>query len=330
MKNFKFMIIVLVLATIGAVLISLCVGRFAINFTDVLATIFGQNAAQNVQTVLFEVRLPRIIAALLVGAALGVSGTAYQGVFKNQLVSPDLLGVSAGACVGAAIAILLDLGIVFIQLFAFIFGLGAVCITLGVTKILRSQSSIMLVLAGIIVSGLMGAIIGFLKFVADPETKLADIVYWQLGSLAKIQPEILAMIAPVMGVCMVILVLMSYRINVLSMGDETAATLGANVVFERGIIIVCATLLTASSVCISGIVAWVGLLMPHLARMIVGVNNVRAIPASIFLSAIFVLIVDDFARSLTASEIPLGVLTGFIGTIFFIFILLRSKRRLNG
>lgn len=330
MKNFKFMLVLLILATIATIAISLCIGRFSLSIDEVLKALGGGEVAQNVHNVVMDVRLPRIIAAVLVGAALGISGTAYQGVFKNQLVSPDLLGVSAGACVGAAIAILLDLNILLIQLFAFVFGLAAVCITLLITRALRSSTTIMLVLAGIIVSGLMGALIGFLKFMADPETKLADIVYWQLGSLAKVDSSVLAMIAPVMGVCIAILVLMSYRINVLSMGDATAAKLGVNVVMERGIIIVCATLLTASSVCISGIVAWVGLLMPHLTRMIVGVSNTKAIPASIFLSAIFVLIVDDVARSINQSEIPLGVLTGFIGTLFFIFILLKNKRKLNG
>ena len=330
MKNFKFMLVLLILATIATIAISLCIGRFGLSIAEVLKALSGGEVAQNVHNVIMQVRLPRIIAAVLVGAALGISGTAYQGVFKNQLVSPDLLGVSAGACVGAAIAILLDLNILLIQLFAFVFGLAAVCITLLITRALRSSATIMLVLAGIIVSGLMGALIGFLKFMADPETKLADIVYWQLGSLAKVDPSVLAMIAPVMGVCIAILVLMSYRINVLSMGDATAAKLGVNVVLERGIIIVCATLLTASSVCINGIVAWVGLLMPHLTRMIVGVSNTKAIPASIFLSAIFVLIVDDVARSINQSEIPLGVLTGFIGTLFFIFILLKNKRKLNG
>ena len=233
MKNFKFMLMLLILATIATIAISLCIGRFGLSIDEVLKALSGGEVAQNVHNVVMDVRLPRIIAAVLVGAALGISGTAYQGVFKNQLVSPDLLGVSAGACVGAAIAILLDLNILLIQLFAFVFGLAAVCITLLITRALRSSATVMLVLAGIIVSGLMGALIGFLKFMADPETKLADIVYWQLGSLAKVDPSVLAMIAPVMGVCIAILVLMSYRINVLSMGDATAAKLGVNVVMER-------------------------------------------------------------------------------------------------
>jgi len=184
----------------------------------------------------------------------------------------------------------------------------------------------MLVLSGIIVSGLMGSIIGFLKYVADPETKLPDIVYWQLGSLAKLDSDNLKYIAPVMIICAILLIAMSWRINLLSLGDESAARLGVNVSFERAVIIICATLLTACSVCISGIVAWVGLLMPHLARMLVGANNIKSMPASIFMGAIFLLFVDTLARSISVSEVPLGVLTGFIGTVFFVWVLWRNKK----
>ena len=255
-----------------------------------------------------------------------MSGAAYQGVFKNQLVSPDLLGVSAGACVGAATAIIFDLSLFWIQIFAFGFGLAAVAITLAIPKMMGRASTLMLVLSGIIVSGLMGSIIGFLKYVADPETKLPDIVYWQLGSLAKLDSDNLKYIAPVMIICAILLIAMSWRINLLSLGDESAARLGVNVSFERAVIIICATLLTACSVCISGIVAWVGLLMPHLARMLVGANNIKSMPASIFMGAIFLLFVDTLARSISVSEVPLGVLTGFIGTVFFVWVLWRNKK----
>ena len=287
---------------------------------------YGEGAASNITNVIENLRIPRIIAAILVGAALSVSGAAYQGVFKNQLVSPDLLGVSAGACVGAATAIIFDLSLFWVQVFAFGFGLAAVAITLAIPKMMGRASTLMLVLSGIIVSGLMGSIIGFLKYVADPETKLPDIVYWQLGSLAKLDSDNLVYIAPVMIICAILLIAMSWRINLLSLGDESAARLGVNVSFERAVIIICATLLTACSVCISGIVAWVGLLMPHLARMLVGANNIKSMPASIFMGAIFLLFVDTLARSISVSEVPLGVLTGFIGTVFFVWVLWRNKK----
>jgi iron chelatin ABC transporter, permease protein len=331
MRNFSLILLAFTLALLLCIIISLGVGRFSISSNDVimaLISIFGFNGdvASNAQNVVLNIRLPRIIAAVFVGAALSLSGAAYQGVFRNQLVSPDLLGVSAGACVGAATAIVLDLSLFGVQILAFICGLIAVGITLAIPKLMNKNSTLMLVLSGVIVSGLMGSLIGLLKYIADPETKLPDIVYWQLGSLAKVDTTNLIFIAPIMLVCGVLLVAMSWRINLLSMGDESAAKLGVNVNFERGIIIVCATLLTASSVCISGIVAWVGLLIPHLARMIVGANNIRSMPISIFIGAIFLLFVDTLARSISIAEVPLGVLTGFIGTIFFIFVLMRNKR----
>nr|WP_314538592.1 iron ABC transporter permease [uncultured Campylobacter sp.] len=329
--NFSLVTIFLALLTLLCAFVALCVGRFYISFGDVFSVLahsigLGEGAASNITNVIENLRIPRIIAAILVGAALSVSGAAYQGVFKNQLVSPDLLGVSAGACVGAATAIIFDLSLFWIQIFAFGFGLAAVAITLAIPKMMGRSSTLMLVLSGIIVSGLMGSVIGFLKYVADPETKLPDIVYWQLGSLAKLDSENLKYIAPVMIICAILLIAMSWRINLLSLGDESAARLGVNVAYERSIIIICATLLTACSVCISGIVAWVGLLMPHLARMLVGANNIRSMPASIFMGAIFLLFVDTLARSISVSEVPLGVLTGFIGTVFFVWVLWRNKK----
>ena len=333
MKNANFSIVAIFLAllTLVCAFVALGVGRFYIPFSDVFSVLahsfgFGDSAASNITNVIENLRIPRIIAAILVGAALSVSGAAYQGVFKNQLVSPDLLGVSAGACVGAATAIIFDLSLIWIQIFAFGFGLAAVAITLAIPKMMGRTSTLMLVLSGIIVSGLMGSIIGFLKYVADPETKLPDIVYWQLGSLAKLDSDNLIYIAPVMIICAILLIAMSWRINLLSLGDESAARLGVNVSFERAVIIICATLLTACSVCISGIVAWVGLLMPHLARMLVGANNIKSMPAIIFMGAIFLLFVDTLARSISVSEVPLGVLTGFIGTVFFVWVLWRNKK----
>ena len=329
--NFSLVTIFLALLTLLCAFVALCVGRFYISFGDVFSVLahsigLGEGAASNITNVIENLRIPRIIAAILVGAALSVSGAAYQGVFKNQLVSPDLLGVSAGACVGAATAIIFDLSLFWIQIFAFGFGLAAVAITLAIPKMMGRSSTLMLVLSGIIVSGLMGSVIGFLKYVADPETKLPDIVYWQLGSLAKLDSENLKYIAPVMIICAILLIAMSWRINLLSLGDESAARLGVNVAYERSIIIICATLLTACSVCISGIVAWVGLLMPHLARMLVGANNIKSMPASIFMGAMFLLFVDTLARSISVSEVPLGVLTGFIGTVFFVWVLWRNKK----
>ena len=260
--------------------------------------------------VIINIRIPRVIGAILVGISLAISGTAYQGIFRNVLVSPDLLGVSNGACVGAALGILLGFHNIGVQVLAFVFGVIAVTLTLLIPKIIRKDNTIILVLSGIVISGFMASVIGLLKYVADPETQLADIVYWQLGSIF---------------VCSVVLVLMSWRINLISLGDNEAKTMGVNLKMERNVIIVCSTLLTASSVCICGTIGWIGLIIPHLSRLLVGNSNTRSLPFSAVISAIFLLIVDTLARTVSSGEIPLSILTGFIGTPFFIWLLVRRE-----
>lgn len=270
-------------------------------------------------------RLPRVVAAIVVGGALALAGTAYQGIFRNPLVSPDLLGVSNGACVGAAISILLGLGYFGNVVFSFLGGILAVTLTLLFPAILKRKSTVSLVLSGVIVGGFFTSVLGLLKYVADPDTELAEITYWQLGSLARIKVDSLYIITPLILLTGLLIILLRWRINVISLGDKEAQTLGINLRRERGVIIVCATLLTAASICISGTIGWIGLIMPHLARLIVGQDNKKVIPVSALLSAMFLVIVDDIARNLTGAEIPLGIITGFVGTPFFAFVLIRQK-----
>ena len=275
--------------------------------------------------VIINIRIPRVIGAILVGISLAISGTAYQGIFRNVLVSPDLLGASNGACVGAALGILLGFHNIGVQVLAFVFGVIAVTLTLLIPKIIRKDNTIILVLSGIVISGFMASVIGLLKYVADPETQLADIVYWQLGSIAKVDYSKVFSIFPSIFVCSVVLVLMSWRINLISLGDNEAKTMGVNLKMERNVIIVCSTLLTASSVCICGTIGWIGLIIPHLSRLPVGNSNTRSLPFSAVISAIFLLIVDTLARTVSSGEIPLSILTGFIGTPFFIWLLIRRE-----
>ena len=275
--------------------------------------------------VIINIRIPRVIGAILVGISLAISGTAYQGIFRNVLVSPDLLGVSNGACVGAALGILLGFHNIGVQVLAFVFGVIAVTLTLLIPKIIRKDNTIILVLSGIVISGFMASVIGLLKYVADPETQLADIVYWQLGSIAKVDYSKVFSIFPSIFVCSVVLVLMSWRINLISLGDNEAKTMGVNLKMERNVIIVCSTLLTASSVCICGTIGWIGLIIPHLSRLLVGNSNTRSLPFSAVISAIFLLIVDTLARTVSSGEIPLSILTGFIVTPFFIWLLIRRE-----
>lgn len=295
------------------------VGILANTLLDAPAT--WSDMARNV---IMEVRLPRIIGALLVGAALAVAGGAYQGTFRNPLVSPDLLGVSSGACIGAAAAILIGAGTIGVQAAAFVGGIVAVACTCVIPKVLKRDSTITLVLSGIIVGGFCGSILGLIKYLADPETELPEIVYWQMGSLAKVDYGTLAYIAPVIIASIAVILAMRWRINILSLGDHEAKALGVNLKLERGIVILFATLLTASAVSLAGTIGWVGLVIPHLARFVVGPNAARSLPVACLMAAGFMLVVDTLAR-ITGIEIPLGILTGFIGTPFFIVLLARQK-----
>jgi len=262
---------------------------------------------EQMASVILDIRLPRLAGAFLVGGALSLSGATYQGLFKNPLVSPDLLGVSSGACVGASLAILLNRTSLEIQLAALVMGLLAVFFTITIPKFFRNPSNLMLVLAGIIVSGFMSAILGIIKYVADLESQLASIVFWTMGSLASVKGQDILLVGPVMLVVALILILIRWRINLLSLGDSEAKSLGVNVPRSRGLAIVCATILTACAVCLCGTIGWVGLIMPHLGRLLVGEDNRYLMPASALLGALFMIIVDTIARNLTGSEIPLSI-----------------------
>lgn len=323
------LIILLLLVALG----SICMGKYEISISDVFAILLNKilplknGWSETMYRVVIFNRLPRVIAAIMVGGSLALAGVAYQGVFRNPLVSPDLLGVSNGACVGAALSIILKFGYAGNVIFAFIGGIIAVTCTMILPSLLNKKSTITLVLSGVIVGGFFSSILGLLKYVADPDTQLAEITYWQLGSLAKIRGEALFYIIPIMLVSGIVVYLLRWRINVISLGDKESQTLGINLQKERGIIIVFSTLLTASSICLCGTIGWIGLIMPHLARMVVGQDNKKVIPTAMLMSAIFLMIVDTTARNLTGAEIPLSIITGFIGTPFFAFILIKQQKR---
>ncbi len=307
------------------ILISLSVGRMSIPLENVVATLLGNNSNEIENNVILILRLPRIFTALLVGAGLAIAGVTYQGVFKNPLVSPDLLGVSGGACIGASIAILLGLGAFSIQSFAFVGGIIAVTLTMLVPILMRRDSMIILVLAGIIVGGFMGASLGLIKYLADPETQLADIVYWSLGSLTKSNFKNLLAFSPIMILTAFVLFLLRWRINLLSLGEQQAKLIGVNIKMERNLMILCSTLLTASAVCLSGTIGWIGLVIPHLARLLIGDDNIKTLPLAALIGAIFLLLIDTLARNLYTEEIPLGILTGFIGAPFFAWVLVKQR-----
>jgi iron complex transport system permease protein len=313
----------------------LCVGKYQVTPGETLRIIFSKLSggerdwAPMAESVIFGLRLPRILASMVVGAALSISGAAYQGIFRNPLVSPDFLGVSSGACIGAAIAILMGLTSGFMQAFAFAGGLIAVSITVAIPRFMRSTSNIMLVLSGIIVGGLMSSILGFIKYIADPLTQLADITYWQLGSFSYISTGALLSILPTIVIPAVILFCISWWIDVMSLGEKEAQTLGVNIYKVRNVVVLCATLLTASSVCIAGTIGWVGLVIPHFGRMIVGPNNTRLLPAVCLLGALFMLMTDTLTRTIGAAEMPISILTGIVGAPFYAWLLYRQRMRLR-
>ena len=316
---------------LGAMIISIGSGRFYISPSEVIeiliAPVLGieQTWSQQAESVIYSLRLPRVIAAVIIGAALSLSGAAYQSVFKNPLVAPDMLGVSSGAGVGAAICILLGASAATIQLGAFCGGLLAVAMALIIPRIIGKDSILMLVLAGIIVGGLMSSLIGVLKYVADNETELPAITYWQLGSLTGIIWENIFYNGLPILLCALLLMLIRWRMNILTLSEEEMHMLGQGSKWLRYVIIVCATILTASSVCMSGTVGWVGLVVPHFARFLVGVDNRRMIPLAAVLGAIFLLVVDTLSRALMSAEIPLSILTGLIGAPFYFYLLVRQR-----
>jgi iron complex transport system permease protein len=312
---------------------SFAVGRYPVAPLTALSVLAAQilpltpHWEGNVEIVVLGIRLPRILAALLVGAALSVSGAAYQGLFRNPLVSPGILGVSAGAGFGAALAILLGCGMAGVQAFAFLGGLLAVGTTwaIGASIARQGDPALPMLLAGIVVGTLFTAFISLVKFAADPDDTLPSITFWLMGSLAAIHFTELAAASALILPGVALLAALGWTLNVLCFGDEEARALGLATGRTRLIVIVCATLITAAAVALSGIIALVGLVAPHLARMLVGPDHRVLLPVSALIGGGFLLAVDDLARSLFAAEIPLGIVTAIIGAPFFLYLLRRSQ-----
>lgn len=320
----------MVLAPLALLYASLFVGRFGVSPADVTRILLAQilpaahDWSDSVETIVMQIRLPRAIMAMAVGAGLSISGAAYQGMFRNPLVSTDILGVTAASGFGAALALLLSRNALELQLFAFAFGLAGVALTYLLARVYRSTPVLMLVLSGVVVAAFFSALLSGAKYVADPESKLPAITYWLLGSLNGASMTGLAMILPPIIAGSVGLLLMSWRLNVLTMGDEEARSLGLRTEWLKGGIIVCTTLITAAAVSVCGMVGWVGLVIPHVGRMLVGPDHRRLLPASLSIGATYLLFIDDIARTASVGEIPLGILTAMIGAPFFGYLLRKT------
>ncbi|MDD3383438.1 MAG: iron ABC transporter permease [Bacilli bacterium] len=306
---------------------ALMVGRYSISIKDFVGSISTNDSIYDTQrSVIINLRLPRTIIAGLTGIALSVSGLLYQETFQNKLVSPGLLGVSNGASVGAAIAILLGATNSLISFSAFVAGIITVILTVIIGRLFNKSSSISLILAGIVIGGFMSSIMSIIKYTADPDTTLSSITYWLMGSFADSTLEKAFVISIIVFICIAIVLSISWRINIVALGYEEAQTKGINYRFYRYLIISIATLLTAASVACAGAISWIGLIIPHIVRLISGRNTSRSIPLCITFGGVFMIVADILSRTFTGGEIPLSAITGAFGSIIFVILLVIKKR----
>ncbi len=326
-RNPRFVFALLCTALPMLMLLSMLWGRYPASLAD-LFSLFSGTADAIVSHVITDIRLPRIAAAVVVGVALSAAGSAYQGVFRNPMVSPDLLGASAGAGFGASLAILWGLPTFWVQQISFVFGLAAVAVTgaLSALASARGSRTLVLILSGMVVAALFNAMISLAKYTADPYSQLPEITFWLMGGLSGITMSRLGATLIPFAINLLVLLLIRWRINVLSLGEEEALSLGVNVRLIRAVVVVCATMLTSLAISLCGQVGWVGLVVPHIARMLTGANYKRLLPVTALLGGIFLLVVDNISRNLMVMEIPLGILTAMIGAPLFVFLLLRGKR----
>lgn len=331
-KSNRKIILFLFVVSLIVISISACLGKYPIDakdfFLSIWAKIFPIEHAwpSQVDTILFKVRFPRIIMAVLIGAGLSAAGATYQSLFQNPMISQDVLGASQGAAFGAAIGIFFQRSYNEIVLFAFLMGLFAVGLVIILSHLLKTPNILSLVLIGMMISSLFSSAISYLKLVGDPLNTLPSITYWLMGSLSSIKPKDVLFCVPFIIIGLLPLYFLRYQLNVLSLGDEEAKSIGQNVILMRLIFIFASTLITAAAVSVSGLIGWVGLIIPHFARMLVGSDHRYMIPCSMVVGGTFLVIVDDFARLLTTTEIPIGILTAFIGAPIFLVLIYRANR----
>lgn len=320
--------IILIGILFGVFLLALIAGRYPISLQAIFEIIKSNHSSYPVEvSIIKNLRLPRTIIALLVGISLSISGLIYQEVFRNKLVSPDFLGVSSGASVGAALAIIMGLSAWYISMFAFVLGISAMLLTIFFANIINKQSPTILVLSGIVVSSLMSAIISIIKYLAPSEIILADITFWLMGSFANAKYNAVYILLPIVLIGTITLYLMRWKINIIGQGMFEAQSQGLNYKRYLILVIVIATFLTATAVSFAGVIGWVGLVVPHIIRFFVGKNTKHTIPLTILFGAIFTIIADILSRTFTGSEIPLSAITGLLGTLIFGVTLYVNRRQ---
>ena len=324
-RKFRACMITGCIATLFLALIALCLGQYTIALQDVIKVLTLQKVdLVNAETVIFNIRIPRILVSLIVGSGLATAGASFQALFSNPLATPDTLGCANGASFGAALGILLGLNALGIQISALIFGILAVVLVFVFTRYRHANQIMMIILGGMVVSSLFSALVSLIKYVADPNDVLPVITFWLMGSFSNSTVRSLHTGVPMIILGMMILYLMRYRMNALSLKEEEAASLGINVRKNRMIVIVASSLITASVVSMCGVVGWVGLLIPHISRMLFGNNHTKVIPGCIVFGALFMLVIDTIARCMYQAEIPVSILTAIIGASVFLLLLRKT------
>lgn len=315
-----------------AIILAMTIGKFPLTAGQLADAWLGwawggTKLDPTIQTVIWNVRFPRVIAGILIGASLAAAGATFQALFRNPLVAPDILGVSTGASLGAVLGIFLSLPVIVIQLTSFAGGIVAVLAVYAVGLAIRHRDPVLtLVLAGVAISAIAGAGISLIKILADPYDQLPAITYWLLGSLTSVTRGDAFGILPAVLLGVVPLFTLRWQVNLMSLGDEEARALGVDTRILRPVLVAAATLVTAASVSIAGVIGWIGLVIPHIARLLVGPDFRRLLPASMLLGAIFLLVVDIVARTIAMIEVPLGILTAAIGAPFFLWLLASGRR----
>jgi len=330
-SKYRFLKMIIWTAPFMCIFLSLFIGRYPVDGYTVIKVLssgmLGKTSGLSpiYDSLILDIRLPRAVLGAVVGGSLAISGGALQGLFRNPLVDAGILGVSSGAAFGAALAILLFRQTFMIYLFAFVFGILAVYLSYQVGKIYHTAANVMLVLGGVVVSSVFSALVSFIKFVADPYDQLPQIVFWLMGSLAssniaEIKFSVIPMTAGIIG-----LLAIRWRINVLSMGDKEAQALGVDLTIAKGIVIISTTMATAAAVCVSGTIGWIGLIIPHVGRMLVGNDNKVLLPVSLSLGACFLILIDNMGRIISEGELPLNILTALLGAPFYVYLIKKTK-----
>lgn len=329
-KNFRITVTLLIgLIVLAAA--SLLVGQYGVSPIETIKILMGSlpvsdSQLHTVTSIVLNIRLPRTIAAILIGGALAIAGITYQCVFRNILVSQDVLGVSTGACTGAAIAIVMDLSSYYIQGFSFIMGLLTVGTVFLLSNSIKADRTLSLILSGMLVSGLMSSVLGYIKYMADPQTHLQSIVFWTMGDLSSISLNQICQITLPMAVCILLIFMNRWKLNFFCYSDGEATNLGFDIRFYRVLFLAASTVLVSMAVSVAGSIGWIGLVIPQLVRTVVGADNTDTVGLSFIMGATFLLLMDVINRLVSTAELPISILTGLVGTPIFIICLLLKQR----